>query len=185
MTTTNANEWNAPQALSKAIPGMPGHVLLFRASTTGPHHQFSPDNGATWTDDEAAARAAFAAVQPRTVAECVRLLNVEIKRLGSDLQIEARSARSIRFARRSDDYDTPWRLLGSLAVGTRLLAAVRAITREAYRDHDNDLIDCAIEAAKRGQAPEPDALGPGEHRAPDGSICSCTAEDRRYGVGCR
>ena len=78
-----------------------------------------------------------------TLTGCVTLIQVEVERIGSDLQVEA-SNRTIRFAWQSEDCDVPWRTLGNLTAGEALLHALSAMDHTAT---DDDVV-AAIEAIK-------------------------------------
>jgi len=168
---------NGPQILDR-VSGVDHHVLAYRVAPDG-RRIWTADDGTTWTDSESVARAQFASRMPQTLDEACRMIDAECERLGVQMQVEA-SRRVIHYALQCEDYDTPMHSLGTLSQATRFISALKTIAPS--ESAEDDLV--GILNALPGTKEQPNLL-PGEHIAPDGSVCSCTADDRRYGCGCR
>jgi len=167
---------NGPQIIAHT-PGIADHVLAYRCT---PHavKKWTPDNGQTWTPDETEARRAFGARMPSTIAEACRMIDAECLRLSVNLQTEARP-RSVAYIFNDADYDAPWFTM-PLAFAAGFIATLRTMHHgdDAAEDRVEELLNITTLCRRT-------ALAPGEHYAPDGTPCRCTAEDRRDGCGCR
>ena len=166
---------NGPQIIHRTR-GIADHVLAYRC-TPDAVKIWTPDNGQTWTTDETEARQAFAARMPGTIDEACRMIDAECLRLSVELQTEVRP-RSVAYIFANADYDAPWFTM-TLKYAAGFVATLRTMfPADDAEDRVEELLNITTICRQR-------FLAPGEHYAPDGTPCRCTAEDRRHDCGCR